>query len=404
MVSIFRSLALGAGALSILTACGINSYGTASGSNPAVSGTGTTTTGGTTAGTGGLPSGGETGVKGTHNRIVGTPPSNMVSAVVGAKLTVPFVFTSSDGRSISGFAINNSLGAALPPGWTGPESFGCQTVSTGSGCVLNLVYKPTAYTTQQAVTLNYVFIDNSNEPVTGDTTSFNYQATTNDNVTATLAPAGQISATVGAAAQTVNVTFTTDDMEPASALSLSGSVPSPLPAGWTGPATTTCATVSAGNACTLSWSYMPTVPDNGTLEIDYAYSNDSGTAKMASFNIPYSATANDSIVGTVTPSAVPINVVFPGSQPVWVTFTTNDTFVASNLLVTTDLTALPPGWSVSSPNFSCAAISTGTGCQLSLTYSPTTNHDNATLQLVYTYNNNAGTAMQGSVNIVFTSS
>jgi hypothetical protein len=402
MVSIIRSLALCAGALVVLTACGINSYGTASGSNPAVSGTPGTTVGGPPA-TGGLPPGGDNGVKGTHNGIVGTPPSNMVSAVVGSKLTVPFTFTSSDGRSISGFAINNSLGAALPPGWSGPASFGCQTVSTGSGCVLNLVYQPKTYTTPQVVNLKYVFVDNSNEPVTGGMTSFNYQATTNDNVTATLSPAGQISATIGAAAQTVNVTFTTDDMEPASALSLSGSVPNPLPAGWTGPATTTCATVSAGTACTLSWSYLPLAPDNGTLAIDYAYSNDSGTAKTASFNIPYSATANDSIVGAVSPSAVPINVVFPGSQPVLVTFTTTDTFVASNLLVTTDLTALQPGWSASSPNFTCAAISTGTSCQMSLTYTPTTNHDNATLQLAYTYNNNAGTPLQGSVNIVYTS-
>ena len=403
MASIFRTLALGAGALSLLTACGINSYGTAAGTNPAAGGTNTTAGSGPPA-TGGLPPGGETGVQGTHNLIVGTPPSSMVSAVVGAKVMVPFTFTSSDGRSISGFAINNSLGAALPAGWSGPQSFGCQTVSTGSGCVLNLVYQPTAYTTSQMVNLSYVFVDNSNEPVTADSVSFAYQATTNDNVTATLVPTGQISATIGAPAQTVNVTFNTDDMEPASALSLSGSVPAMLPAGWTGPATTTCATVSAGTACTLSWTYMPLAPDNGTIQIDYAYSNDSGTAKTASFNIPYSATANDSIIGTVSPGAVPINVVFSGSQAVSVTFTTNDMFVASNLLVTTDLTALPAGWSASSPNFTCAAISTGTGCQMSLTYTPTTNHDNASFPLVYTYNNNAGTPLQGSVNIIYTSS
>jgi hypothetical protein len=111
-------------------------------------------------------------------------------------------------------------------------------------------------------------------------------------------------------------------------------------------------------------------------------------------------------VATVTPNAVPINVVFPGSQAVFVTFTTSDNFVASNLLVTTDLSALPtlyPGWSASSPNFTCAAISTGTACQMSLTYTPTANNDNATFPIVYTYNNNAGTTKQGSVNIVYKS-
>ena len=47
-----------------------------------------------------------------------------------AKLTVPVTFTSSDGNSISGFAINNSLGGSLPPGWSGPQTFNCATLST----------------------------------------------------------------------------------------------------------------------------------------------------------------------------------------------------------------------------------------------------------------------------------
>jgi hypothetical protein len=273
--------------------------------------------------------------------------------------------------------------------------------------VLNLVYQPTAYTASQVLALNYLFIDNSNEPVTAGTMSFDYQATTNDNVIATAAPSGQIHATVSAPAQTVNVSFTTDDMHPASALTLTGSLPATLPPGWTGPAASTCATVSAGTACTMAWTYLPTAPANGTLQIDYSYANDSGISKTASFNIPYSATADDSIVAAVAPSTIPINVVALASQLVTVTFTTSDTFVASNLLVTTDLTALPtlhPGWSSASPNFMCAAISTGTACQLQLTYAPTVAGASGTLQLAWTYNDNAGTPKQGSVNINYTSS
>ena len=405
MLPIFRSLALGAGALSMLSACGSSSYGTAAGSNPAVSGT-TGTPGGTT-GTGGLPPGGEAGVKGTHNSIVGTPPASMVSAVVGSKITVPYTFTSSDGRSISGFAINNSLGAALPAGWTGPQFFGCQTVSTGSGCVLNLVYQPTAYTTPQMVTLNYVFVDNSNEPVTAGSVTFNYQATTNDNVIATPAPAGQINATIGSGTQTVTVTYATDDARPAANLAVTGTVPAALPAGWSGPVASTCASVSAGIACTMAWTYTPAAPGSGVITVDFAYDNDSATAKTGSFNIPYAATANNNILGMVSPSS-PINVTGPGPQTVTVTFYTDDGFLASNLVITTDLATLNvpnPGWSSALSTFSCASVSApSTSCKLSLSYAPAAPGDLGMLQLGYTYKDNAGTVKTGSVNINYTSS
>jgi hypothetical protein len=405
MHSLHRSLVLGGCALALLSACGVSSYGTSSGTIPSTSGT--TGTGGTGGGTGGLAGGGDNGIAGTHDSIVATVPSNMVSVVVGAKVTVPVTFTSSDGRSITGFALSNSLGATLPAGWTGPATFACPTVSTGSGCVLNLVYQPTAYTTPQTVTLNYLFIDNSNEPVTSGSISFNYQATTNDNVIATSAPAGQINATIGTGTQTVTVTYATDDAHPAANLSVTGTVPAALPAGWSGPTASTCATVSAGTACTMAWTYTPAAPDSGVITVDFAYDNDSATAKTGSFNIPYAATANNNILGMVSPSA-PINVTGPGPQTVTVTFYTDDTFLASNLMITTDLSTLSvlnPGWSSASPTFSCVSVSTpSTSCQLSLSYAPAAPGDNSVLQLQYTYKDNAGTAKQASVNIPYTSS
>jgi hypothetical protein len=255
------------------------------------------------------------------------------------------------------------------------------------------------YQVGQTLTLHYVYIDNSMEPVTTGSMTLAYQATTNDNVLAALAPIGQINATVNSGSQTVTATFTTDDANPASAFMVT-SDPTALPPGWDAPASSSCATVSAGSTCQLAWVYSPTAPGNGTITIDYAYNDDSGTAKTASFNIPYAATANDNVVGAVFPAS-PITVAGGSSQVVTVTFTTDDGFQATNLSM--DLSALAAGWSSSANPFTCAAISTGTGCQLTLTYAPAASGDNGTLPLTYGYSDNAGVAKTGSVNIAYTS-
>jgi hypothetical protein len=264
---------------------------------------------------------------------------------------------------------------------------------------LNLTFTPTMYEVGQTLTLNYVYVDNAMEPVTTDSFTLAFQATTNDNVTPQLAPSGQIATTIGNGSQTVTATFTTDDGHPASALTMT-SDPSSLPPGWTAPAPSSCATVSAPTACVLSWVYQPTAPDSGMITIDYSFKDDSGTAKTASFNIPYAATANNNVVDAVSP-ATPINVPYGQPQLVTVTFTTDDTFLATNLSM--ELSPLNTGWSASSSSFTCAAINTGTACQLSLTYTPATSSDHGTLQLIYGYLDNAGVPKTGSVNIAYTS-
>jgi hypothetical protein len=89
------------------------------------------------------------------------------------------------------------------------------------------------------------------------------------------------------------------------------------------------------------------------------------------------------------------------SAVVTVTFTTDDTFEATNLSM--DASALPAGWNAPPGEFSCAGISTGTACQLNLTYAPAASGASGTLQLTYGYLDNAGTAKQGSVNIAYVS-
>jgi hypothetical protein len=377
----------------------VSSYGTESGTNASGTG-GITGTSGAGGPVGGLPGGGEKPVAGTHDMVLLTSPAaaQVVSAVVASKITVPVTFNSSDGRTITNFAL--STAAALPAGWTAPQQgFACPMVSTGSSCVLNLTYQPTAYTTPKTIILDYVFVDDAGEPVTIASGNFQYQATTNDNVIATLAPLGQINATIGMAAQTVTVTYVTDDGHPAANLSVTS--PATLPAGWSGPTPSTCATVSNGTACTMAYSYQPTAPGSGTLMVGFAYDNDSATAKTGTFSIPYLAIDHNTIVAT--PSMNPITVANGTSQAVTITFTTSDGFPASNFAVTSNLAALNTYWTSGAPSLTCATVSTGNTCSLTLTYAPTVSGDSGAQQITYSFTDNAGTANSASVNINYSS-
>jgi hypothetical protein len=89
------------------------------------------------------------------------------------------------------------------------------------------------------------------------------------------------------------------------------------------------------------------------------------------------------------------------TTPVTVTFVTDDGNPASGLTVTSGLTPLPAGWSSSASTLSCSGVSTGTGCQLSLSYAPTA-MDTGTLTLDYSYTNNSGMTKTGALAIGYT--
>jgi hypothetical protein len=119
-------------------------------------------------------------------------------------------------------------------------------------------------------------------------------------------------------------------------------------------------------------------------------------------NIAYRATTNDNIVGTPSPN--PLAVIVGSSTTVDVAFTTDDGNPATNFsLLTPSLGALPAGWTSTLGSFACATVSTGTGCQLSLTYAPTA-AAGGTLSFTYGYNDNSGTPKSGSVSIPYTAS
>jgi hypothetical protein len=337
----------------------------------------------------------------TSNDIVAATPSptGTIALVTGGHSTVAITFTTSDGAMATGLSITAGL-SALPAGWSGPTTFTCASVSTGSGCVLNVTYAPTAVASG-TLTLNYAYKNNSGTAKTGSI-PIQYSATTQNHVNWTTTPAGQIVAVIGGAGQTVKVDFTTDDGNPASNLAVTPANLISLPAGWTGPATFTCNTVSTGNGCELSLTYAPTQTGSGTVTLNFGYTNNSGVAATGTVTITYTASADNTVNATQSPSGTVSGVVGAPSQAVTVTFNSSDSNPVSNVAITSGLTSLPPGWS--SPGgstFTCASASnTGNGCQLSLTYNPAA-AASGSLQLNYSFQAHSGTVKTGSVTIQF---
>ncbi len=334
----------------------------------------------------------------TPDTAVVTPStSGAVAVVSGGSQTYSIVFNPSDNRALTHLQVTTDM-TALPAGWTGPASFGCTTVTTGSGCVLNLTYAPTG-ANGGVLAIVYTYVDAGGSAMVASR-SIAYSSTTHDNVVATASTAGQVNAVVGASGQSVSVNFTTDDGNPATALALTTDLAS-LPAGWSSTATTfTCATVSSGSGCSLPLTYRPTAAGAGTLSLKYSYLDDSGTAKTGSLSVPYSATTADDVVATVSPTGQITAVVGAAHQSVTITFNSNDGNPTTALAVTTDLASLPPGWTAADTTFGCDSISTGNGCQMSLSYAPTA-AASGTLSLGYKYHDNSGSPKSGSLNIAY---
>lgn len=404
-----RSLLLGALSVLLLAGCHFDSpwgssssgadYGNLSGTSGTGGTGGTGTGGGTTSPPGGV--GGEGGITGTDDSVVATVSvGGTVSVTTGGSETVSVTFTSSDGLPITGFGISGGTLGALPPGWSGPSTFTCALVQSGSNCVLNLTYAPTAVDSGTLV-LNYIFVDNANEARTpSGAVSIPYAAIAANNVVALASPAGQIDARVGGGAQSVSVDFVTDDGYAATNLSLGTSLAN-LPTGWSSSAQSfTCAIVSTGSGCQLTLSYAPTSATSGAVTLNFSYTDDTGAMRNGVLNIPYSTTATSEVVATVAPAGQIEAIEKTGSTPVAVTFTTDDGGTASNLSVSA-LTSLPAGWSAAAKSFTCASVSTGNGCELHLTYAPTA-LASGVLTLDYAYEDGGGNPQTGLLNVAYT--
>ncbi|HEY3850881.1 MAG TPA: hypothetical protein VGL87_07930 [Steroidobacteraceae bacterium] len=410
-----RSLLLGLATLLVVSGCDINSpwgssssgtaYGAASVTGN-TGGTGGSGTGSTTSPKGGV--GAESGTTGTDDTVIATPSSSSVSVAVGSSQTASITFTSSDGRSITGFGVSGTLGL-LPAGWSGPTTFTCKLVMAGSACVLNLTYAPTAADSGSLV-VNYIYVDNAGlSKVPGGSVTISYQAIPQNNVAATAMPSGQINALVGSGMQSVSVNFTSDSSNATldaaiTQLTLSTNLTA-LPAGWSATSAETaqgfsCAIVTTGNGCQLLLSYQPVAAGRGVLTLTYTYVDDSGASRSGSLNVPYAATSSNNVVATSSPAGQINAVEKTGSQAVAIDFNTDDGRAASRLILTSSLSALPAGWHSGSTSFSCGSVSTGNGCQLALTYAPTA-LGSGMLALTYAYDDDAGNQQTGTLNVPY---
>jgi hypothetical protein len=333
---------------------------------------------------------------GTEDAIVVTPSATgTVSVVNGGSKSVTLSFNSSDANAISKLSVTSGL-SMLPDGWSGPSAFTCATVESGSGCVLTLTYAPVTEASG-TLTVAYSYTNNDGTVQTGSTAIL-YASTAHNTVSATAAPTGQITAVAGAS-QTVALTFTTDDGNPATALTVTALTG--LPSGWTSAVDTfTCATVSTGSGCLLPLTFAPTSAGGGTLTLSYTYTDNAGAAKTGTVNLTYTETAHDNIVGTAAPTGQINAVVGGASRPVVLTFTTDDHNLATALMLTSDLAALPSGWSATGSSFACASVSIGNACQLHLSYAPSA-AATGTLTLNYSYRDFAGAPKTGSLNIAY---
>lgn len=336
----------------------------------------------------------------SHNNVVATvEPVGQINTAVGGSRSVTVLFTTDDGAAATNLQITSGL-SSLPAGWSGASTFACPTVTNTNGCLLTLTYAPTA-AASGTLTIGYSFADNNATASTGSL-SIQYAATTDNHVIAAVSPAGQVSALVGAPGQNVSVSFTTDDGNAATNLQITGSGLSSLATafpGWTGPGTFTCATVSTGNGCQLSLSYAPTVAGSGTLLFGYQYVNGAGTTQTGTVSIPFSATSDNNVIATVSPSGQINALAAGGALDVAITFTTDDANQASNLNIVSGLTGLPTGWT-GPATFTCAGFATANGCQLVLHYAPPA-VGSGTVILNYTYASNSGVAKTGSVNLPY---
>jgi hypothetical protein len=392
MLAGYRTLLLAWTSLALMSGCGSSSYSSSQGPVTAT-GSPVPTAGGGTADPGFA---GSAAPAGTDDLVVATPSTAVLATAVGANRTLSITFASSDGRPMTGFDSSETLGS-LPAGWSGPARFGCTTVSTGSGCVLNLTYAPTA-AGSGTLTIQYVVVDNAGLARTDGSLNVNYTATLHDNVVASASPSGEISAAVGAGAQPVNVNFTTDDGNAATNFMLATDLTA-LPPGWTAAQSNfSCAIVSTGSGCQLALSYAAATSTAGVLTLNYTYVDDYGAPEAGTLSIPYASTTANNVVATASPPGQIIAVQKGGGQAVPVSFTTDDGKPATHLLVTSNLQALPAGWRAASTHFSCGTVSTGNGCQLPLNFAPSA-LGSGTLVLNYAYTDDAGTAKTGTLNI-----
>jgi hypothetical protein len=225
-------------------------------------------------------------------------------------------------------------------------------------------------------------------------------AGSDDSAAATSSVDGTISVAVGAS-QTISISFTSSDGKPMTGFAVSGSLGT-LPAGWSGPASFTCATVAPGSGCVLALTYAPLVPDSSSLALTCIFVDNAKTPRTPGtcLTLSYASTASNNVVAAPSLAGEVDAVAGTSKQAVSVNFTTDDGNLATALMLTSSLSSLPAGWSSSATAFSCATVRTGNGCQLPLMFAPA-GVGSGTLTLNYNYLDSSGAARTAALNIPY---
>jgi hypothetical protein len=229
----------------------------------------------------------------------------------------------------------------------------------------------------------------------GCASNYHPGAATGATDTLAVSPTVSVDAVVNGGRQSVSLSFNAPDSSTLTDLKVTAGLSS-LPAGWSGPSSFTCATVSTGSGCLLNLVYAPTVVASGALQIQYSYTDSAGAAQTGTATVNYAGTTNNNIVATVSPTGQIVATVAQGSQLANIAFTTDDGNSASAFTLTTDLGTLPAGWSSAAKSLTCGSVSTGNGCHLALIYAPPA-PASGTLSLTYAYKDNSGDAKTGTV-------
>ncbi|HSB97089.1 MAG TPA: hypothetical protein VLC91_11610, partial [Spongiibacteraceae bacterium] len=109
-----------------------------------------------------------------------------------------------------------------------------------------------------------------------------------NSVVVSRSSAGTVTAVANGGSRVLTLGFNSSDARPISNLHVAGL--SALPAGWSGAADFSCASVGSGNGCLLNLTYAPAAVAGGTFTLTYTYTSIAGNSASGSIDIAFAAT------------------------------------------------------------------------------------------------------------------
>lgn len=325
----------------------------------------------------------------SNNILAITSPIGLINPAPNHVQSVTIPFISNNNSMIESFTVTNL--ESLPVSWqlnSEDKNFSCQSVTTGSGCVLSLIYMPQQLESGDFV-LNYRYKSSDGAMKSGFT-----------NIAYNVAESGKVIANYPNVVnglvntmQLVKVNFTTDDGISLSNLHIDLSKINATFPGWStaGNQSFDCLNIGATNACTLNLIYKPnTSLSQSRLTIPYVYLNSNNELKRDSINILYKA--SNSIadkVDVTTDKLLPLVTNLNKEANLTIKF--NSLATITNLHMLTNLAKLNQSWTATHTELNCPKLSQADDdCSIKLTYIPTTTSDAGAQVLRYEYVDSKG--------------